>query len=91
MRQFFMALVIAPLLLAPSVPARTIEDEATAWLREFIRVDTVNPPGNESHAVDFIAAILDAEGIAWQSAESAEGRGNLWARLPGGDKPAPSP
>lgn len=88
MRQFVLALVIFSLLLAPSLQAQTIEDEATGWLQNFIRVDTVNPPGNESRAVDFIAAILDAEGIAWQSAESAEGRGNLWARLPGGDKPA---
>lgn len=88
MRQFVLVLVIFSLLLVRSLQAQTIEDEATGWLQNFIRVDTVNPPGNESRAVDFIAAILDAEGIAWQSAESAEGRGNLWARLRGGGKPA---
>jgi acetylornithine deacetylase/succinyl-diaminopimelate desuccinylase-like protein len=59
-----------------------------AWLQEFLRIDTVNPPGSESRAVDFYSRILDAEGIEWQSAESAPGRGNIWARLEGGDEPA---
>lgn len=75
-------------LAAVSAHAQSLEDEAVAWLQEFIRIDTINPPGNETRAVDFYAGILDAEGIAWQSAESAPGRGNLWARLEGGDEPA---
>ena len=36
----------------------------------------------------FFAKILEKEGIEYDSAESAPGRGNLWARLKGGDKPA---
>ena len=78
------------LLLAPAMawPDAAVEEEAIRWLQEFVRIDTVNPPGNESRAVDFLGAILTREGIPWQSAESAEGRGNLWARLEGGDKPA---
>ena len=75
------------LLTLPAL-AQSIEDEALAWLQEFIRIDTINPPGNESRAVEFIGKMLDAEGIAWQSAESAAGRGNIWARLEGGDEPA---
>ncbi|MEJ8566101.1 M20/M25/M40 family metallo-hydrolase [Elongatibacter sediminis] len=77
--------VTAPVLADDPVD---IEDQAVHWLQEFIRIDTVNPPGNESRAVDFLGAILTAEGISWQSAESAPGRGNLWARIEGGDKPA---
>ena len=57
-------------------------------LSDYIGVDTVNPPGNESRAVDFYAAIFDEEGIEYSSGESAPGRGNIWARLKGGDKPA---
>lgn len=68
--------------------AQSIEDEALAWLQDYIRVDTINPPGNETRAVEFIGNILDKEGIAYQAAESAPGRGNLWARLEGGDEPA---
>lgn len=74
--------------LALSAHAQSIEDEALAWLQDFIRVDTINPPGNETRAVEFIANILEAEGIPYQTAESAPGRGNLWARLEGGDEPA---
>lgn len=65
-----------------------MDEAALQWLQDFIRIDTINPPGNESRAVDFLGAILTAEGISWESAESAPGRGNLWARLEGGDKPA---
>lgn len=73
--------------LSIQVHAQTIEDEAVAWLQEYIQIDTTNPPGNESRAVDFYAAIFDAEGIEYESAESAPGRGNIWARLEGGDEP----
>lgn len=81
-------LALSLALAAPAALAGPPEDEAVRWLQDFIRVDTTNPPGNESRAVEYLAAILDAEGIAWQSAESAPGRGNLWARLEGGDEPA---
>lgn len=76
--------------ISVSLPAfaQTMEDDAVRWLQELIRTDTVNPPGNESRAVDFYARIFDAEGIPYQSAESAPGRGNIWARLEGGDEPA---
>jgi len=83
----FAATTIACLIALP-VFAESIEDEALAWLQDFIRVDTTNPPGNETRAVEFIGDILDEEGIDYQSAESAPGRGNLWARLEGGDEPA---
>ena len=75
-------------MLAFPVHAQSIEDEAVVWLQEFLQVDTINPPGNEHRAVDFIAKILDAEGIAYETAESAPGRGNIWARLDGGAEPA---
>ena len=84
--------LIAALLLTTGLmqPGQTqsIEDEAFDWLQQYVQIDTINPPGNETRAVEFIAAILEREGIAYQTAESAPGRGNLWARLPGGDEPA---
>lgn len=83
-----LALLTALFFLTVSAHAQTIEDEAVAWLADFIRVDTINPPGNETRAVEFIANILEAEGIAYHTAESTPGRGNLWARLEGGDDPA---
>ena len=57
-------------------------------LSEYVGIDTVNPPGNESRAVDFYADIFEQEGIEYFTAESAPGRGNIWARIKGGDLPA---
>ena len=65
-----------------------LQDEAQAWLQAYIRVDTTNPPGNEAAGVQFFKAIFDAEGIPYETAESAPGRGNIWARLDGGDEPS---
>ena len=80
-------IVLTQLLSISSTFAQAIEDEALDWLQAFIQVDTINPPGNETRAVEFIANILEAEGIPYQTAESAPGRGNIWARLEGGDEP----
>ncbi|MGE5595746.1 MAG: M20/M25/M40 family metallo-hydrolase, partial [Hyphomicrobiales bacterium] len=55
--------------------------EATSLLREYIRIDTSNPPGCESRAVEFLADILRAEGIPFETAESAPGRSNLIAAI----------
>ena len=67
--------------------SQTLEDEAVGWLQQYIQIDTINPPGNEARAVDFLAEIFETEGIAYETVESAPGRGNIWARLEGGDAP----
>jgi len=81
-------IVLILIIVASAVNAQSIEDEALDWLQAYIQVDTMNPPGNESRAVEFIGNILEAEGMPFKTAESAPGRGNLWARLEGGDEPA---
>ncbi len=65
-----------------------LQDDGVRLLQEYLQIDTTNPPGNESRAVEFFARILEQEGIPYETAESAPGRGNLWARLEGGDEPA---
>ena len=65
-----------------------LEDEAVEWLQDYIRVNTINPPGNEIAGAQFLAQIFDEEGIDYEIAESAPGRGNIWARLEGGNEPA---
>ncbi len=79
--------VVLSLVISTLANAQSIEDESVAWLQQLIQIDTINPLGNESRAVDFYAAIFDAEGIEYETAESAPGRGNIWARLEGGDQP----
>lgn len=64
-----------------------LQDEAVEWLQQYIRVNTINPPGNEIAGAEFLAGIFEAEGIEYEIAESAPGRGNIWAWLDGGDEP----
>ncbi|MDO8908986.1 MAG: M20/M25/M40 family metallo-hydrolase [Pseudohongiella sp.] len=65
----------------------SLDDQAITWLQQFVQVDTINPPGNEYRAVEFYARIFEQFGISYETAESAPGRGNIWARLQGGDEP----
>jgi acetylornithine deacetylase/succinyl-diaminopimelate desuccinylase-like protein len=87
-------LVGAGLALLAALPSsaqdpdlEALQDEAVAWLQDYIRVDTRNPPGNEILGARFFAEIFEREGIPYEIAESAPGRGNIWARLEGGDEP----
>lgn len=82
-----LALSLAAVPSTAQISAGDLEDRAVEWLQDYIRIDTVNPPGNEIAGVRFLAAILEVEGIPYETAESAHGRGNIWARLEGGDEP----
>ncbi|MBO6554861.1 MAG: M20/M25/M40 family metallo-hydrolase [Pseudomonadales bacterium] len=79
-----LAIFLVLLINAASVSA----DSATERLQEYLRIDTINPPGSESKGVAFLARLLDEAGISYETAESVPGRGNIWARLKGGDEPA---
>ena len=57
-------------------------EQGVERLSKYLQIDTINPPGNESRGVAYLAALLDEAGIAYETAESAPGRGNLWAKLP---------
>jgi len=57
-------------------------EEAVNLLRELIRIDTTNPPGNEQPAADLIARILRDEGLVPELAGTDPERPNLVARLP---------
>ena len=57
------------------------------WLQQYLAIDTVNPPGNGLRGVVFLANILEAVDIPFETAESARSRGNIWARLKWGTKP----
>jgi acetylornithine deacetylase/succinyl-diaminopimelate desuccinylase-like protein len=67
-----------------------IESDALNWLQDLIRINTVNPPGNELAAAKYIAGILDKEGIHSEIFESVPGRGFIVARLSASAMPDPS-
>jgi acetylornithine deacetylase/succinyl-diaminopimelate desuccinylase-like protein len=74
----------------PTGQLRTeIKDEVTTLLRDLIRIDTTNPPGNEVAAAEYLAGVLEKEGFKCELLESKPGRGNVITRLKGnGEKPS---
>ncbi len=65
-----------------------IQQEITQFLSELIRINTTNPPGNETQAANFIAQYLARDDFESEILESAPGRGSIIARLKGtGEKP----
>lgn len=61
-------------------------DEALGYLAEYLRVDTTNPPGNERLGAEYLAAILNKNGIEAQLYDAAPGRAVVYARLKGTGK-----
>jgi len=61
---------------------RAVGDAAFADLAAYLRVDTVNPPGNEKRGADFLAGLLSAHGIASEQIDHGDNRASLIARLP---------
>jgi len=59
----------------------SVQEEAVEHLRNLLRFDTTNPPGNETAAAQYVADVLAREGIVSRVLESAPGRGNVVARL----------
>jgi acetylornithine deacetylase/succinyl-diaminopimelate desuccinylase-like protein len=82
------AAVTAIFLISATGQASEFIEAAPERLSAYIQVNTQNPPGNETRGVEFFAAIFDEAGIEYETAESAPGRGNIWARLKGGNEPA---
>jgi acetylornithine deacetylase/succinyl-diaminopimelate desuccinylase-like protein len=65
-----------------------IGQEITRFLRDLIRINTTNPPGNETAAANFIAQYLTKEGFKTEVIEPTKGRGSVITRLKGsGEKP----
>lgn len=54
-------------------------------LVDLIRLNTVNPPGNETLVAKYLKGICDEAGIENEIIEGQEGRGNFIARLGKGD------
>ena len=66
----------------------SLRDEATELLQELIRLDTVNPPGNETLAAELLRDYLQENGVEVELYAKVPKRANLVARIPGrGDGP----
>jgi len=57
--------------------------EVTTLLQELIRLDTTNPPGNETLAAELLRDYLEAAGVECRLYARVPERANLVARIPG--------
>ena len=71
-----------------AVETTSLRAEATVLLQELLRVDTVNPPGNETAAAEVLVEYLARDGIESELIARVPDRANLVARIPGGDGPS---
>jgi len=77
------------ILISGNVAAQTqinwdaVQKEALDLFIQYLKIDTTNPPGNETRAANFFAEICKREGIEHKIFEPFPGRGTLWARLKG--------
>jgi acetylornithine deacetylase/succinyl-diaminopimelate desuccinylase-like protein len=65
------------------VAAGSLRDEAVALLQALIRLDTVNPPGNETAAAELLRDYLEPFGVECELYARVPGRANLVARIRG--------
>ena len=73
----------------PTPDFSAARDEVVKILAGFVRIDTSNPPGNETRGAEYLKSILDREGIPAEIFEMERGRGNIVARLKGNGKKKP--
>ncbi len=62
-----------------------LQSETTDVLRELVRFNTVNPPGNERPAIEFLASYLRDAGLQTELLAADDDRPNLVADLTAGD------
>jgi acetylornithine deacetylase/succinyl-diaminopimelate desuccinylase-like protein len=67
-----------------------LADEAQVWLSDLVRINSVNPPGNEAVVAKYISAIFQKEGISNEVLEMEPGRSIVVARLQAGPLPDPT-
>ena len=66
----------------------SLRDETVELLQRLLRLNTVNPPGNETLAAEVLRDYLAASGVQSELYARVPERANLVARLPGGDGPS---
>src|SRR6266404_4837692 len=82
-------LAASALANAQSVDWAKANDELLRHFQALIRIDTTDPPGNETRAVNYVKGVLEAEGIPVTVAAKDPARANLIARLKGNGSKRP--
>lgn len=58
-------------------------EKTVELLRDFLRIDTTNPPGNEEKAAVFLQDVLQGEGLSSEIYQAMPGRANILSRIKG--------
>jgi len=64
-------------------------EEATHYLQQYVRIQTVNPPGNEIEGANFLKRTFDENSIPCQIFEPLPGRGSILGTLKGNREKKP--
>ena len=67
----------------PAAARAAIDAETLRHFQALVRMDTTSPPGNEKPAADYVAQVLEREGIPVQTFAVEAHRPNVVARLTG--------
>src|SRR4051794_14693211 len=74
---------------AQTVNSPQVNAELLRHYQALVRIDTTDPPGNETKAVDYIRQVLEAEGIPVIVTAKDPARANLIARIKGNGSKRP--
>jgi len=73
----------------PTPSTAAVDAEVLQHFQALVRMDTTSPPGNEKPAADYVAAMLEREGIPVQTFALEAHRPNVVARLTGSGRKRP--
>jgi len=72
-----------------AAPSERAIPETIGFLRDLIRINTTNPPGNESASAKYLQQVFDREHISCRLIEAAPGRASILARIKGSGRARP--
>src|SRR3954465_8844898 len=84
----FMAVAAAARAQSP-IDWKAVEIETLQHFQALVRLDTTNPPGNETRAVEYLKQVLDKEGMPYQVFARDASRANLVVRVKGNGSKRP--
>ena len=79
----FVGLVTTQGQTARAIDWSAVERETIEHFQAIVRLDSSNPPGNETRVADYLKKVLEANGIPAQVLALDPARGNMAARLKG--------
>ncbi len=83
------AFLAVPSHAQSSIDWKAVEAETLRHFQALVRIDTTSPPGNETHAVEYLKQVLDQEGIPYQVFAKDPTRANLVVRIKGTGRKKP--